>query len=279
MISSFASYLDQLDKGPYKDTYFAEADIYELETAAWLHVIGKVVVPLEILDKSTRLSYRYDTLLSRHKLIAIKLERNYYKGLLENSPTEKFRLKARYDEDMKTLSDVLAFIDEVNLPSFLVDGRTLKRLTEIHESRIDTMDELLITAEELEHLSIIKGTLSNNERMQIENHVSAGARILAKMQFPDYLSRIYEWIIKHHEFMDGSGYNHGYKADDLPLEARMLTITDIYESLVVGNRPYKKAFSREKSVRILISMAQEGKLDSDLVDAFIESGLWETFDL
>lgn len=276
IISSFATYLNQLDSGPYKDTHFSEADIYELETAAWLHDIGKIVVPLETLDKATRLASRYDALLCRHSLIATKLERNYYKGLLENSPIEKFRLKARFDEDMTTIHDVITLVDEVNQPSFIMDGKTLKRLTKMHESRIDSIDELLITSEELEHLSIVKGTLSKFERKQIENHVDAGARILAKMQFPGYLSHIYEWIVKHHEFMDGSGYSHGYKGDEIPLEARMLTISDIYESLVVGNRPYKKAFSKEKSVRILISMAEEGKLDSDLVDAFIESGLWET---
>lgn len=279
LIGDFAAYLNQLNQGPYKDIFFSEADIYELETAAWLHDIGKIVVPLEILDKATRLADRYEGLLCRHKLIATKLERNYYKGLLENSPTEKFRLKARYEEDIKYLSDIRALVDEVNQPSYIVDGKTKRQLTEIHESRIDTIDDLLITAEELEHLSIPKGTLTAGERQEIENHVSAGARILAKMQFPDYLSRIYDWIIKHHEFLDGSGYTQGHKGHEIPLEARMLTIADIYESLVVGNRPYKKAYSKEKSVRILISMAEAGKLDSDLVDAFLESGLWESCDL
>lgn len=279
LIGEFAGYLNQLDHGPYKDIVFSEADIYELETAAWLHDIGKIVVPLETLDKATRLAHHYDTLLSRHELIATKLERNYYKGLLENSPKEKFRLKARFDEDINTLKEIKNLIDEVNLPSFIVDGKTLRQLTEIHESRIDAIDDLLITAEELEHLSIVKGTLTRGERQQIENHVTAGARILSKMQFPDYLNNIYDWIIKHHEFLDGSGYSYGYKGDEIPLEARMLTIADIYESLVVGNRPYKKAFSKDKSIRILISMAQEGKLDADLVDAFLESGLWETLDL
>ena len=279
IISSFARYLDQLESGPYEEVHFSEADIYELETAAWLHDIGKIVVPLETLDKATRLAHRYEGLLCRHSLIASKLECNYLRGLMEYSPIEKFRLKDRFDEDMKKLSEVIALVEEVNQPSFIMDGKTLTRLKNMHESRIDNIDELLITAEELEHLSIHKGTLSQSERKQIENHVDAGARILAKMQFPGYLSNIYEWIIKHHEFMDGSGYSHGYKADELPLEARMLTIADIYESLVVGNRPYKKAFSREKSLRILISMAEEGKLDPELVDAFLRSGLWENFDL
>jgi len=125
------------------------------------------------------------------------------------------------------------------------------------------------------HLSIRKGTLTDDERLSVQSHITAGARILAELKFPDYLDGIYDWIIKHHEYLDGSGYDQGVSGEFIKIESRLITILDIFDALVQSDRPYKKAFEPKQAIEIIQAMCDEGKLDKDLVQAYVESGLWK----
>jgi HD-GYP domain-containing protein (c-di-GMP phosphodiesterase class II) len=69
----------------------------------------------------------------------------------------------------------------------------------------------------------------------------------------------------HHEKLDGSGYPNALEADDLPLEARILTVSDVYSALI-ENRPYRAGFSPERALEI-IKREAPGKLDPDCLDA------------
>ena len=93
-------------------------------------------------------------------------------------------------------------------------------------------------------------------------------RILSKISFQDDFKLVPKFAIAHHEYLDGSGYPKGLKAPDLPLEVRIITIADIYDSLTADDRPYKKAVPKEKALSILAAMAEEGKLDKELVEQF-----------
>ena len=55
----------------------------------------------------------------------------------------------------------------------------------------------------------------------------------------------------HHEKLDGTGYPHGLRGDEIPVPARMMAITDIYDALTASDRPYKKAMPVEKALDIL----------------------------
>jgi HD-GYP domain-containing protein (c-di-GMP phosphodiesterase class II) len=74
--------------------------------------------------------------------------------------------------------------------------------------------------------------------------------------------------------LNGSGYPDAAKADDIPTEARILAITDVFDALVANDRPYKKAMPVDRALDILKSMAGEGKLDGELVDLFVKSGAY-----
>jgi HD-GYP domain-containing protein (c-di-GMP phosphodiesterase class II) len=93
-------------------------------------------------------------------------------------------------------------------------------------------------------------------------------RILSEIKFQDDFKLVRQFARAHHELLDGSGYPNGLKGDEIPLEVRIMTIADIYDSLTADDRPYKKAMPVDKAISILKSMAEEGKLDKELVEQF-----------
>lgn len=100
----------------------------------------------------------------------------------------------------------------------------------------------------------------------MENHVVMTSKILDKVQFYKGFSMVPKWAGAHHEYLDGSGYPNHLKGDALDLETRILTVVDIYDALVATDRPYKKPVSRQKAIQILRDMAQQGKVDAQLVE-------------
>ena len=102
----------------------------------------------------------------------------------------------------------------------------------------------------------------------MENHASITANLLSNFKFNKQYENVPKWAGSHHELLDGSGYPQGLMAKDIPIEVRMLTITDIYDALTCKDRPYKKPMPVDKAFSILYSMADEGKLDKYYVDLF-----------
>jgi HD-GYP domain-containing protein (c-di-GMP phosphodiesterase class II) len=98
---------------------------------------------------------------------------------------------------------------------------------------------------------------------------------LEKIRFNSRYKEVPALALSHHELLDGTGYPLGLKAGEISLEARILTILDIYDALTASDRPYKKAMSPQAAINILGKMAEEGKLDNLLVTAFKESRIWE----
>ncbi len=125
-------------------------------------------------------------------------------------------------------------------------------------------------------LSIRKGTLSNEERKTMENHVVVTDKLLSQIKFPAELSHVRQWAAAHHELLNGTGYPAHLTGENIPTEVRILTILDIFDALVADDRPYKPGMPVEKALSILGSMAnREGKLDPDLMASFRSSQCWE----
>jgi HD-GYP domain-containing protein (c-di-GMP phosphodiesterase class II) len=128
---------------------------------------------------------------------------------------------------------------------------------------------------ELAALSIRKGSLSERERREIESHVTHTFRFLSEIPWTGEYSRIPEIAYAHHEKLDGSGYPRRLAAPEIPIQSRMMTISDIFDALVAWDRPYKKSVSVERALDILHEEAGDGKLDTDLLDVFIEARVFE----
>lgn len=177
-------------------------------------------------------------------------------------------------EETRSAEELVKQCDTIG---YLTDG-CLAKLEQLAQKQYTGTDGKLhpwLEKEELEMLSIRKGTLSEEERQQIQNHVRMTDHLLSQIALPAELSHVQAWAGAHHEFLDGSGYPQHLKGEQLPLEVRLLTILDIFDALTAADRPYKPGMPVEMALDILQHMAQtEGKLDAQLVKLFAESRCW-----
>lgn len=120
------------------------------------------------------------------------------------------------------------------------------------------------------------GKLDKQEFDIMKEHVNKGIKIIEQVLEDYQLSHLSDSklmlniVAGHHEYLDGSGYPKGLSADDIPIEARIVTVADIFDALT-SKRPYKEAFSIEVAFDELLSMTDQGKLDRDCVNALIDN--------
>lgn len=254
----FCRYLQNLfleNKVPYD---ISNDDREELVMAAKLHDVGKMITPLHVMNKADRLSDRLPIMEMRFKLIEQILKTEAAGGQID---------KAAFDEQVTSLHENMEFIKKVNTAGFLPDDM-LEKVNSLEGLSYGRGDDKvdLVTEDELNMLRIRKGTLSAEERHIIEQHVEYTDKILSQITFGDKYKRVKFIAAAHHEYLDGSGYPKHLTADDLPVEVRILTIMDVFDSLSSSDRPYRKeSLSNEKIFSILEAMVREGKLDGDLV--------------
>jgi len=101
---------------------------------------------------------------------------------------------------------------------------------------------------------------------------------VSKIPWPPEFARIPEIAAKHHEKLDGTGYPYGLKGDQIPLQARIMALADIFDALIATDRPYKPPITLEQALSILQEEAQKNKLDKDLVALFINKKIYQQFD-
>lgn len=253
-------------KSTGNDWQFTEEGKDAFLMSAWLHDIGKLVIPSEVMDKPTRLGGMEKDVFHRLE-IGILMERMELIGHPESEEAK---------ERMEALLNAKELIRTSNTAGFLPD----EKIDAIHRLRQSTCknaegEEIpLLTEEECEALSVRKGTLTDAERQTIENHVVYTGQMLSEMRFTGNYEKVPVWAASHHEFIDGSGYPDHKKGDQLSKEIRLLTILDIYDALTAEDRPYKPPMPAEKAFAILEDMAGEGKLDQEILGGFRESGAW-----
>ena len=124
-------------------------------------------------------------------------------------------------------------------------------------------------------LSVPKGSLNEKDRQEIESHVTHTFNFLSIIPWSDELSRVPDIAYAHHEKLDGSGYPRKLKADQIPVQAKMMTIADIYDALTAWDRPYKKSMPPERALNILGFEAKDKHVDQDLLDLFIDAKLYQ----
>lgn len=260
----FLRWLDETDD-PLR---FGEEERDPFLMSVWLHDIGKLVVPLEIMDKPTRLGGRARDVRARLE-VARLMER--IRAL--ECPGEAEDAQKR----QAALDEADALIERADAAGFLTDDMlaAVQALGREECLAADGSRVPLLTPEELEALSVRKGTLTGGERAEMERHVVYTARFLANMRFQSDYAQVPAWASAHHELLDGSGYPEHLTAEALPKQVRLLTILDVYDALTAEDRPYKPPMPPEKAFSILESMRDEGKLDGDILALFKESGAWK----
>ena len=234
----------------------------------WLHDVGKLVVPLSVMDKDSRLGgalkdieYRFNTMTLLSRIAALE-------GRISAEQAQSEQLE---------IAQTLAFIQKVNRAGFLPDDE-LETITAIGQrTYIDENRESRpwLTQQELTALSVRKGTLTAGERAVMEGHVVMTARILGQVSFPKMYAQVPDWASAHHELLNGKGYPDHISGDKIPKEVRLLSILDIFDALTAKDRPYKPGMPVEKALTILDSMVREGGLDAEILALFRESKAWE----
>ncbi len=130
---------------------------------------------------------------------------------------------------------------------------------------------------ELHNLSVRRGTLTEEERAIINQHIVQTIVMLESLPFPPHLRRVPEYAGTHHETLTGTGYPRGLTAADLSIPARIMAVADVFEALTAADRPYKKAKPLSEAVEILHRMAEEKAIDPDVFALFLSSGVCERY--
>ncbi|MDD9176160.1 hypothetical protein PVK63_14905 [Aliivibrio sp. S2TY2] len=122
---------------------------------------------------------------------------------------------------------------------------------------------------EIYNLAVQRGTLTNEERFLINDHIIQTINMLKALPYPDHLKNIPLIAGGHHEQMSGKGYPYGIPASELPITARMMAIADIFEALTASDRPYKTPKTLSESLKILAFMAKNKHIDASLFNLFL----------
>lgn len=275
-----ANAINEDKTGIYKDKFFNEEQLKELDIAAWMHDIGKITTPEFIVDKATKLETIYDrinTLEIKFELLKKEKELDYLKELTkQNDELKKQELKKAYEIQINQIDDEFKFLCEMNKGGEFMDDKKIDRLKKIAQYQI-TMNQKkqkILTDNEIYNLSIKKGTLTEEERDIINNHAKISYDMLNALPFPKKLKNVPTIAGGHHEKINGKGYPLGLKGDEISFEARILAVADIFEALTASDRPYKDPNTLNQSAKILSYMVKDKELDKEIVKFFMEKGLY-----
>jgi len=285
---TMAEVIHDLDEGHFKDKTFSPDQMYELRIAAYMHDIGKVTSPVEIVEKAKKLQTIFDRIQYVRLRMAyisqkIKLEGQEAKiKILQNgsSPEKLNSIEKETLEKLMEIEEIQRFINKCNEPGEFLDDEILVRLKEVSEKTyIDDAGEQqpFLTADELVNLSIRRGSITEKERQKMQGHAAVTLKMLKQIPFTKKLKNIPDFAGAHHEFLNGKGYPLGLKGDEISFEGRLMAVTDIAEALTASDRPYKKAMPLETVYRILRSMVEGGELDPNLVELFIEKEVYKIY--
>jgi len=276
--------VNRIQTGPYAQQFFTENDLQQIRYAGLLHDFGKIGVRENVLVKAKKLyPTELEAVIRRFRLIknikSLKSANRKIKHLLESPRNEHLSALEKIEQQLKQelleLDSFLKLIIESNEPTVLEK----KQAEQLHQIRKETFrdngtQESYLTDHEVACLSIPRGSLSTIERMEIESHVTHTYNFLKRIPWTSELKTVPEIAYRHHEKLDGSGYPQKLLAEEIPIQARMMIIADIYDALTAGDRPYKKAVPTEKALDILKYEQKAGKIDAELLRIFIEEKIY-----
>ncbi len=283
---ALAEAVDRTENGVYRNVRFSRDQMREIRYASLLHDFGKVGVREEVLVKAKKLyPAQLEMIKQRFGLVRRTLEnetlRSKIKYLLEKGRDEFLAAQKDFDG---TLAGQLAEIDEyiqaivwANEPTVLPEGNfdRLLQIANLHYQDLEGKKRPLLTSDEVQMLSIRKGSLDEEERLQIESHVVHTVSFLQQIPWTNELRNVPEIARGHHEKLNGTGYPYKLSALEIPMQTRMMTISDIFDALAAADRPYKKAVSIERALEILDLSVKDGELDPSLFDIFLSARIFD----
>jgi HD-GYP domain-containing protein (c-di-GMP phosphodiesterase class II) len=281
---ALAEKVDTVDSGVLAPVRFSREQLKQIEYAGVLHDFGKVGVREHVLVKAKKL---YDWQLSgismrvRYARKAMEVEALHRKLAALQSDHGSAERLADIDQELATrvrlIDDCWRCVMSGNEPAPLAEA-TLVGLRDMATQTFTDDDgraQPLLTQAELAALQVPRGTLTDDERVQIQRHVDHTIEFLRTIPWGRSLHNVPIIAGAHHELLDGSGYPSRLRGEEIPIESRMLTIADIFDALTAADRPYKSAVPVGRALGIIEGEVQAGKCDADLFRLFVEAEIYK----
>jgi HD-GYP domain-containing protein (c-di-GMP phosphodiesterase class II) len=294
---ALAERVNSISLGRLAQVSLSTDQLRELEYAALLHDFGKVGVQEKYLRKKKKLfAGEMIKIRQRFAYILKSIETDYLRAQLDlfgssrDSVEARAALDAEYQRRRADAERLLKAVIRANEPKVVADAFTVESVSAFLEGPgrlfMGNEEEDLFPVEdwaappflscaEVEALSIPRGSLTHREKEKINEHVSISYEFLTKIPWTGEFKDIPRIAYAHHEKLDGSGYPRRLTATEIPIQSRMMTISDIYDALVAQDRPYKKAEPPERALGILEDEQRRGQLDGDLLRVFIEAKIYD----
>jgi HD-GYP domain-containing protein (c-di-GMP phosphodiesterase class II) len=268
--------------GPMAAFRMNDADRKELWLAGLLHDCGKITTPVHVVDKATKL----ETIFDRIHMVDTRFE-----VLLRDAEIRALRAQCLPDADVDAIVAGLKeeqaqlradrdFLRHANVGSegmTPADQERVQRIAAYRWVGPDGRERDFLEADEVRNLTVRFGTLTEEERKIINNHIVVTIRMLESLPWPRHLKNVPEYAGGHHERMDGKGYPRGLTREQMSVQARVMAIADIFEALTARDRPYKKGKTLSESLHILGKFAINGHIDPDLFDIFVRQKVYLKF--
>jgi HD-GYP domain-containing protein (c-di-GMP phosphodiesterase class II) len=281
---ALAQATEKVNTGPYKDTIFSTEQLQEIRYASLLHDFGKIGVREPVLVKAEKFyPHELEHLKQRFQLARKDRQLESMTRRLEGLKRRGEALLSEIEKDenellsrqLRELDEAFQFILQCNRPTVLAQGG-FERLSSLHALSFQDasgVSSALLTVDEIAILSIPKGSLSAEERKEIESHVTHTFHFLEQIPWTRSLKRVPEIAYMHHEKLNGKGYPRSVDSVVIPVQSKMMAIADIYDALTASDRPYKKAVPHEMALDIVGKEAALGQLDADLFQIFVEANV------
>ncbi len=271
----------ETDTGPLAGFRMDAVDRRELLIAGLLHDCGKIVTPVHVMDKATKLQTLFDRIAmvdTRFDVMRRDAEIEALRAKLDGG--DPALIEARYQERMSELAADQEFLRIANVGQEKMADGDIARVHRIAAQTWRQSDGTLanlLTGDEATNLAVQYGTLTTDERSVINNHIVVTIKMLESLPWPPQMRRVPHYAGGHHERMDGKGYPRGLTRDQMPVQARIMGIADIFEALTANDRPYKAAKTLTESLSILGNMTRGGHVDPDLFDIFVRKKVYLEF--
>jgi len=284
LTTGIAHAVTEIAVGKYRDVRLTDDQFKELRYACLLHDFGKVGVRENILQKEKKLiPGQLEVIQSRFEFVQRSVQVKFTTEKLRIAQDEGFNspkfaeIDRQLERELQQLQDWYDAIHSANEPSVLPEDKASMLEVLARQTYEDMRGGVhpMLDQQEFRFLSIRKGTLDQQERLEMESHVTHSWEFLSKIPWTPVMRNIPEIAYGHHEKLDGSGYPRRLTGEQIPLQTKMMTIADIYDALTAADRPYKPAVPVERALDILHDEAGRGQLDADLLDVFTRKRFYE----
>lgn len=278
MCVGLARAVTDCEVGTYRLVKFRDEEIRELEYAAMLHDFGKIGVREEVLKKAKKLhGWQLTGIEERLKICKAAAKIHLLERKIKSGHANDKNVDEDYENRIKELENYWEIIRTSNSPTVL-KRENLTALDRIRGEQLVLPDGekiALLSNDEYEALSIMQGTLTEDERMEIESHVKHTYQFLKDIPWTREFKNLTDIAHCHHEKLDGTGYPRKLVSHEIPLQSKIMTIADIYDALTARDRVYKDMVPVEKALDILYEEVKAGKLDEALFELFVAKKIFE----